>query len=1071
MTLTTATQLTTRAQGARRASLSAIGSSRAFAAAPAVCHSQHQVRAFRFGRLWTSYFDPEFSQNDCRRQRQFRYKYAEALSRRLSWDPNSVASGDAKPAHKRELRGYWDAAIGDTEDGAKAPKMRFAQKTPDNPEGIRPGQNIEDAERAPLEDLLFGHHQEQYPKAKAAHPKKHRRGQPRTKGTLSVETDYVIDPITNRKVPKPSGPEHAVSSFKSYRSQFAQFMAPECTSTQPPIFYDGPPPEAELKKYSKVKIDSTPWDPVSIGLQSDVSKPDSELLNAITWKHQEVFWHHEDGVTSPKVWALGPDASEYTDLHKYRPVPDEKSRPSDQQPCEQYGDLSSYVAVRSHEPDGKYKAQADAETREYQDLEEYEAGTSHQPSQVLSSHTNAEGDIQRYEDLHKYGPTKAYEPDGKYKVQQESSVPQYEDLGEYGPVRAHEPDGKYKAKADTSAASEIDPEELSMYGAFRSHEPDGLYAANYVKPTPDPEELAQYTSFRSHEPDGKYAASHQNSTEDRVEVTRYQAFRSHEPDGKYAVSSQVDPTEDYRDLETYGPFLSHEPDGKYATEQSQSAKQSQELGQYQAFRSHEPDGKYAAQSESCTEVPDLGYHEAFGYEDSETMTPPPGHGTGADLKEYKTVHFNELDGPTASHLKEQNHDTPSTVEEMAGGTEGLETSKSEYRQLQELLMAETAAEESAAGNAKVDGVNEEPDSFKSLTGNYVRDFPEEFTQSWSLANSGQDSALLPNCWRPPFQSQVEIPKSKAHDSLPKSPNALESALDRHQKLGNGQKSGLLDQYSKEPQGLETSYAKECGKDVPVYATIYNSTNPEPQSSASTSPPATESSGLDTATPMLYKVLVYNAESQSVEIAETTSIVPDTATPLTPAEVLLRISHPSKFLPHFAPLQAQGFEIVSGNGDVLIFRKLREAWVTPDTSDNASARQENGEPTALSSNPPLINPIDMTGGGLREIDAYRFTSLSPTGFVNYNLPPPYCGSNPSYASAESIEPGSETSRETPTSNRSKSASEQSDDKIHKSLPKRLLVSALWLGGLSYSVAVVGNYFKTGGVDGKGTRGRL
>ncbi|KAM7220181.1 hypothetical protein V8F06_004509 [Rhypophila decipiens] len=1006
MTLTTATQLTTRAQGARRASLSAIGSSRAFAAAPVVCHSQHQVRAFRFGRLWTSYFDPEFSQNDCRRQRQFRYKYAETLSRRLSWDPNSVASGDAKPAHKRELRGYWDAAIGDTEDGAKAPKMRFPQKTPDNPEGLRPGQNIEDAERAPLEDLLFGHHQEQYPKAKAAHPKKHRRGQPRTKGTSSVETDYVIDPITNRKVTKPSGPEHAVSSFKSYRSQFAQFMAPECTSTQPPIFYDGPPPEAELKKYSKVKIDSTPWDPVSRGLQSDVSKPDSDLLNAITWKHQEVFWHHEDGVTSPKVWALGPDASEYTDLHKYRPVPDEKSLPSDQEPCEQYEDLSSYVAVRSHEPDGKYKAHADAETREYQDLEEYKAGTSHQPSQVLPSHTNAEGDVQRYEDLHKYGPTKAYEPDGKYKVQQESSVPQYEDLGEYGPVRAHEPDGKYKAEADTSAASEIDPEELSMYGAFRSHEPDGLYAANYVKPIPDPEELAQYTSFRSHEPDGKYAASHQNSTEDRVEATRYQAFRSHEPDGKYAVSSQVDPTQDYRDLETYGPFLSHEPDGKYATEESQSAKQPQELGQYQAFRRHEPDGKYAAQSESCTEVPDLGYHEAFGYEDSEAMNPPPGHGTGADLKEYKTGHFNELDGPTASHLKEQNHDTPSTVEEMAEGqlNSGMETPKSEYRQLQELLMAETAAEESAAGNATVDGVNDEPDSFKALTGNYVRDFPEEFIQSWSPANSSQDSALLPNY-------------------------------------------------------------------VPVYATIYNSTNPEPQSSASTSPPATESSSLDTATPMLYKVLVYNAESQSVEIAETTSIVPDTATPLTPAEVLLRISHPSKFLPHFTPLQAQGFEIVSGNGDVLIFRKLREAWVTPDPSDNASARQENGDPTALSSNPPLINPIDMTGGGLREIDAYRFTSLSPTGFVNYNLPPPYCGSNPSYASAESIEPGSETSRETLASNRSKSASEQSDDKIHKSLPKRLLVSALWLGGLSYSVAVVGNYFKTGGVDGKGTRGRL
>jgi hypothetical protein len=39
----------------------------------------------------------------------------------------------------------------------------------------------------------------------------------------------------------------------------------------------------------------------------------------------------------------------------------------------------------------------------------------------------------------------------------------------------------------------------------------------------------------------------------------------------------------------------------------------------------------------------------------------------------------------------------------------------------------------------------------------------------------------------------------------------------------------------------------------------------------------------------------------------------------------------------------------------------------------------------------------------------------------------------------------------------------------SLPRRLAIGAVWMGGISYSLSVVGEYFRTGGSDAKGPKG--
>lgn len=77
----------------------------------------------------------------------------------------------------------------------------------------------------------------------------------------------------------------------------------------------------------------------------------------------------------------------------------------------------------------------------------------------------------------------------------------------------------------------------------------------------------------------------------------------------------------------------------------------------------------------------------------------------------------------------------------------------------------------------------------------------------------------------------------------------------------------------------------------------------------------------------YVVLAFDPESQTVNVAETSSLAQgglDPSSQQTPAEVIMRLSNPARFFPHFKPLQANGYAIVSGRGDVLIFRKVGQA---------------------------------------------------------------------------------------------------------------------------------------------------
>ncbi|KAI1421027.1 hypothetical protein F5Y12DRAFT_67625 [Xylaria sp. FL1777] len=314
---------------------------------------------------------------------------------------------------------------------------------------------------------------------------------------------------------------------------------------------------------------------------------------------------------------------------------------------------------------------------------------------------------------------------------------------------------------------------------------------------------------------------------------------------------------------------------------------------------------------------------------------------------------------------------------------------------------------------------------------------------------------------------------------------LEPALDRRASTMKGNRSNHTsgaDLYSKEPQGLETSFAEECGgrHTMPLYKRTYGSecgqvatrskstVENEAQESSERLPdsyyhrdpeidgiPSAESNNQaqgQKATqpdePTVYKILAYDPTKQTISVAQTTSVVPDLASPLSPTEVLLRLSNPVKFLPHFAPLQAEGFEIVSGGGDILVFRQVRPAKV------------------AAEGGTAYVNPIDMMGRSAAVPNAAAF--VSPTGFVNYDIP---------RVEEESGEPpfrsNIDVRREEPVFSGRKSLPGEGGSKESKkprmNVGKRIIIGGAWVAGISYSLGVVSEYFQTGGTDGKGPTG--
>ncbi|GKT93368.1 conserved serine-threonine rich protein [Colletotrichum tofieldiae] len=720
----------------------------------------------------------------------------------------------------------------------------------------------------------------------------------------------------------------------------------------------------------------------------------------------------------------------------------------------------------SHAPQSVFDNSSEKDTQEpffpdgvppADELKEYGNVTIDSAPWAEAGSTSGVAETPQYADLDKYKPVM----DEKLDAQQPSEEPKYDDLGKYKPV----------------GLNDI----LAESGSVPKYEDLGKYANPLLSgPYGD---LAQYRPVM-HNEDAEIPEAHERYSD----LDRYGPIMHNEKD-------VVEETQSYDDLHKYGPSGFNEPEGLRPRTAEEKSKDYDDLHK----RCAAPEGVIAA-----VEPGDAAKHQPVEYDEPENQRPKPDwdQATFDEAKKYQSYRYNEPDGqptevidPVSKGLSDFDEEiaakanrriayTRATDQERADDLDLLRASdvrakiptasgqsRREYsttnRQMLEADLPRYEVDWDISSRAArvtlrksrskvwdhIPAKAEKP----GLTGNYVRDFPEDFSRSWNSIVADAESQTENSKSQSADQDEVEA--ASFDESFPK----LEPALDRSSAFRHTQlpgKKGQPDSYSKEPQGLELSYSEECGgkQTWPAYVRSYGTVTDASASAGSSAQDAvsaaknegvvSSTAAEDVREPTIYKILAYDPTMQAINTAETTSVVPDSATPLTPAEVLLRLSNPTKFFPYFSTLQREGYEIVSGSGDVLVFRKVREAETATKGQTTASFAPAIERPTTYQA--PKVNPIDMMGSDPVVPSAY---SSSPTGYLNYDYP------------------GAETTEKppppfSPLRRRNTISCDRQDFEPprprKRSRAKKIVLGAAWVGGISYAIGVVGEYFTTGAV---------
>lgn len=184
----------------------------------------------------------------------------------------------------------------------------------------------------------------------------------------------------------------------------------------------------------------------------------------------------------------------------------------------------------------------------------------------------------------------------------------------------------------------------------------------------------------------------------------------------------------------------------------------------------------------------------------------------------------------------------------------------------------------------------------------------------------------------------------------------------------------------------------------------------------------------------YRVLSYDSLTREVKDASMTSGSDVAFEPLHPADAIARLYNPSKFLPYFAWLEGQGYELFSGGPEFLIWKNTRPA-----------------DPTATD-----LTTGDTKSSGHSPAQAARLEQES----THHGEP----GSNESQSTSSSPKTDSSSS-----SSSSDSSNKDHSHPLLRKVTRRMFLTGVITGGTCYAIGVVAEYFKTGGQDGQGPRG--
>jgi hypothetical protein len=1135
----------------------------------------YQIRTIRFG-LWPSYLDPSSQKEVHSRNRAIKHKYIEALNRKLAWDRQNPAF-----ARQSGFKGFMCSAWRGNDAGSSGSwidinKLKAARSDAGKKQSI----GIEDVEQSAFDKLLDGkdglynlfqarsrifhrafnnssYVPQQTPKASTPYSSPNDSSAPWRIGNedtsrnppsqqnTSSESDYKIDPITNRKVFRNKlaqnvcGPtEVPVKTFKGYRSQFQKFQPPVSTHIMSEVDNTK---EMDSNKPHKKRQENR--DPVR-----------ESLKDCENGESNKPFFTYEPGGKAPDPVQQG--LKDYDSRVSYQASPRERADTAVKGPvhsCPVQEGLKDYDRRAYYSRFG---------------IEDPIARFSQKSAQSDTASEESQGDGA----IFPQGSFKGSRPEARPGPVDTSrkGLEDHDSKTTYGPILHNEPDGKAFGRDDMVREGLKDFDATTLYGPVLHNEPDGKL-------------------LDQHDPV-------QEGLKDFDSTATYGPVQHNEPDGK--APSKEDPVQeglkDFDGATAYGPVRYNEPDGKAPNEQDPVAR---------GLSDFDKKENYGARRILKNISLNRGYSStdrSFRYQNDID--------TREDLDLLRQSDVRARAGIVKRAKKESAEEKLAKREDLENRFQKLAIENSELRNIASHLKGriDSKLEEVSSGISF-------EDPKRKLTGNFVRDFPEEFERKWTSENS-DSGALSPKpladasgydeipkglelsyeqevqkkekefidglASKERFARKTNTPRLETSldrsnpspseeketvtqvrlepkvsqdfkkmvqdfkkryadlklqfepDSYSKKPQGLETSyteeckqpkeIDPYSKKPQGLETSYaeevkrlkeIDPYSKEPKGLELSYAEECAakrvkgdtsmfvsptegpkgdEDVAkekdpvsehfarrkknslknrlkqkdkelvsevrsIYEDQYGTIDCQHRQVASDPTKVQDNVGevVDSSSaapePTVYKILAYDPTMQSISTAETTSIVPDSATALTPAEVLLRLSNPAKFFPHFGPLQAQGYEIVSGSGDVLVFRKVRLAGPPGVKSESSSAYQDR---TMKNTNPidgMQSTPVAPTGN-----------FASPTGFVNHDLPgevdPPF-KSNIDVRREEPVFSGKSTWSEGPAYPRRKKVGRV----------RKMLIGAAWVGGLSYTLGVVAEYFRTGGADGLGPKG--
>lgn len=213
-----------------------------------------------------------------------------------------------------------------------------------------------------------------------------------------------------------------------------------------------------------------------------------------------------------------------------------------------------------------------------------------------------------------------------------------------------------------------------------------------------------------------------------------------------------------------------------------------------------------------------------------------------------------------------------------------------------------------------------------------------------------------------------------------------------------------------------------------------------------------------------RILAFDSVNSQVVCAETTSSIHTNGPIRHAAEVLLHLNNPAKFLPYFAKMKADGYEIVSGGGDILIFRKT---GLNDSESAIAGSAEVGHLPVPVDSRiGSTTDPLVTTKGSLplqpsAKPDRSKSRIVQRQETVFTGGPPnwsPYESTSSSSSPDEALD---YAQTETPTKRSTAS-------KLGKGI-RRIVLSGVATAGTFYAIGVVCEYFLTGGQEGLGPEG--